>query len=76
MTHEVGDLVEPVSAEHQLASGSCRYTFAVVVSVEPFVLVSEQSDMRWQCTVKPENFKAFGKACDLMLARCMRRINV
>lgn len=74
MTHQVGDLVEPVSADYQLASGNCRYTYAVVVSVEPFVLVSEQSDMRWQWTVKPEQFKAFGKASDLMLERCMKRV--
>jgi hypothetical protein len=75
MSISVGDLVEPVSAEYQLASGCGRYEFAVVISVEPLVLVSEQADMRWSATVAAEHFKAFGRANPLMLERCMGRID-
>lgn len=71
----IGDLVEPVSAEHQLASGGGCYAFAVVISVDPLVLVSEQADMRWSATVAAEHFKAFGRANPLMLERCMGRID-
>ena len=70
----VGDLVRPISEECLLASGCSRYDFAVVVSVNPFVLVSEKSDMKWSSTVKPENFIAFGTAKPEMLERCRRRL--
>ncbi len=71
---KVGDLVRPKSFDHQLASGCCRYDFAVVVRMEPFALVSEKADMLWMCTVKAENFEVFGTATPEMLKRCMERI--
>jgi len=70
----VGSIVEPVSPEFVLASGCGRYPDAVVVSVEPFVLVSRESDMKWQATVKIENFIATGQASDELMAICNRRI--
>ncbi|HAS6095351.1 TPA: hypothetical protein I7145_11955 [Vibrio vulnificus] len=70
----VGDVVAPIKPDYQLASGSGRYESAVVVSVEPFVLVSHASDMRWQSTVKREQFKIVGKVEGDDLARCLTRL--
>ncbi|MEB5557010.1 hypothetical protein GOP97_14675 [Vibrio cholerae] len=70
----VGDVVAPIKADYQLASGCGRYDSAVVVSVEPFVLVSHASDMRWQSTVKREQFKIVGKVEGEALEACMKRL--
>jgi hypothetical protein len=70
----VGDVVAPVSQEHVLASGCQRYGHAVVVSVNPFVLVSEKADMRWSCTVKTEYFKKIGTAHSEIVQGCMNRL--
>jgi hypothetical protein len=54
----VGDFVLPhVNSGHQLRSGCEAYEDAVVVSIDPFVLVSEEGDMRWEGTVKREDFE-------------------
>ena len=71
----IGDLVVPVSDEYQLRSGCSYYSGAVVVSLDPFVLVSTLGDMRWGCTVKRENFYTVGQAEPATLKRCMRRIH-
>ncbi|PNG65018.1 hypothetical protein CRN61_17725 [Vibrio vulnificus] len=71
---DVGDVVEPIKPDYQLASGCIRYESAVVVSVEPFVLVSHAADMRWQATVKREQFKIVGKVDGDDLARCLARL--
>lgn len=70
----VGDLVRPIGHEHQLASGCGRYDFAIVVSVDPFVLASESGDMRWS-HVSPHNFKTFDTATPGKLNQCMRRLH-
>jgi hypothetical protein len=57
---KVGDRVVPVSP-FQLASGSGRYNCAIVVSVEPFVMVSTTGDMLWS-RVDPTQVKVSGKA--------------
>ncbi|MCG6228100.1 hypothetical protein [Vibrio furnissii] len=70
----VGDVVAPIKPDYQLASGCGRYESAVVVSVEPFVLVSHASDMRWQSTVKREQFKIVGTVEGDDLVRCLTRL--
>ncbi|MFH0225126.1 hypothetical protein ACGRPS_11250 [Vibrio furnissii] len=70
----VGDVVAPIKPDYQLASVCGRYESAVVVSVEPFVLVSHASDMRWQSTVKREQFKIVGTVEGDDLARCLTRL--
>jgi hypothetical protein len=69
----VSDVVVPVSPKFQLASGGSIYTHAIVVSEMPFVLASEQGDMRWESTVKPEHFKVVGDTHDLIMKRCLHR---
>jgi hypothetical protein len=56
-----------------LRSGCSAYDFAIVVSVAPFVLVSEEADMRWSATVEARDFRVIGTAKHDTLLRCMRR---
>lgn len=69
---KVGDIVEakPGSA---LVCGSGRYPSAIVVSVEPFVMVSEGADMRWSC-FPIEDVKFIGNASIEVLKKCMTRL--
>lgn len=70
---KVGDIVTPCS-KTVLACGSGSYPCAIVVSVEPFILVSEEADMLWSKTVELENFIVRGQADEVMLKRCMDRL--
>jgi len=44
----LGDVVIPRTCETILACGSGRYTHAIVASIYPFVMVSEEGDMCWE----------------------------
>lgn len=44
-----------------LRSGCEHYTHAILVSVEPFVMVSEEGDMMWSCA-DPANYIALCEA--------------
>jgi hypothetical protein len=68
-----GDIALPIF-HSQLHCGSGIYARAIVVSVDPFVLVSESSDMRWSATVHPGHFRNGGKAAPEVVERCMRRL--
>lgn len=70
----VGDVVEPIKADYQLASGCSRYDNAVVISVDPFILVSQAADMLWQSTVKPDHFRIVGTVEGEALEICMTRL--
>lgn len=69
---QVGDIVAPVQG-HQLHDGSGLYGAAVVVSVEPYVMVSESAGMRWS-QQKAKDFLVKGKAGKEQLALCMTRL--
>lgn len=56
-----GDIVVPIG-DKVLACGSGRYDNAIVLSMEPFALVSKAGDMRWGCTVEEKDFKTTGVA--------------
>jgi hypothetical protein len=43
----IGDVVVAASERDPLHCGSGCYTHAIVVSLEPFALVSEEGDMLW-----------------------------
>jgi len=70
----VGDIVTPIDDRGPLRSGAEWWPSAVVVQISPLVLVSEQSDMRWQSTVQDRKFIVVGHASDDQLKRCMRRL--
>lgn len=69
---DVGDMVVPDSG--YLRSGVEVYTYAVVVQVQPLVLVSVDADMRWEATIQDRKFTAVGVADDPLIVRCMRRL--
>jgi len=73
---EVGDIVKPTKESgYTLRCGSGMYGAAVVISVAPFILVSEETDMRWSATVQIGDFEIVGKTTKKHLKKCMRRIN-
>lgn len=54
---KIGDIV--VSKDEKvfkLHSGCQSYAYAIVTSLEPFVLMSLEGDMMWDTTIKPEFF--------------------
>lgn len=56
---EVGHYAEPATGDAELVSGCGRYDRAVVVSIDPFVLVSPAGDMVWT-QQQAKNFKLGG----------------
>lgn len=75
MTLEVGDLVKSVHPGFHLRSGCSAYDDAVVASLEPFVLISREGDMRWSSTIAPYYFEKTGRADEATLAVVMKRWN-
>lgn len=74
--YRVGDLVESKNEnQFRLHCGTLFYENAVVVSVEPFILVSKCSSMKWQSTIKKEYFDVVGKVDKNVLRNCMRRVD-
>lgn len=67
-----GDLVAAIPPYH-LVCGSGVYKYAVVVQIDPMVLVSESGDMLWRATVKPEKLYKIGVANSRVLDVAMRR---
>ena len=70
---QIGDVVIPAEGGSPL-SGSVRYTHAICVSVEPFILISEKADMRWSCR-ESDSVVALCQVHPDILARCMDRLN-
>lgn len=72
---EEGSIVRPVNSDTEpLRSGGEYYTHAIVVRVNPLVLVSEDTDMRWQSTIQDRSFVVIGKAPADVLERCKQRL--
>jgi hypothetical protein len=68
----VGSYVVP-SDDHYFHSGSGAYIGAIVISLDPFIMVSEHGDMRWS-QIRPENVKVVARVTDYVLNRCMKRL--
>lgn len=71
---EVGDLIEAIPP-WALACGSGLYRRAVLVSIEPFVAVSEEGDMMWNTNIRPEKVRRIGKAFSEVFEVAMKRFN-
>jgi len=72
---EVGNIVEPTKESgFILHCGTGCYKDAVVISSEPFILTSRESDMKWQATIKKEDFEITGDIDKITLKNCMRRL--
>jgi len=60
---KVGDVVVPTRQSHKvLHCGSGMYSHAIVASLEPFVLVSEDGSMLWRTTWQPHEVEALCQA--------------
>ena len=70
---EVGHYAEPATGEAELACGYGRYSRAVVVSIDPFVMVSEHGDMVWT-QQQAENFKRGVVPTDEVLEKVRDRL--
>lgn len=76
MKFEIGSIVKPTKESgYVLACGSGWYSEAVVISDEPFILTSIEADMKWQATIKKENFELIGNVNEDVLNRCLKRLN-
>lgn len=75
---KVGDIAVPnrqaVMEGKFLHCGSGRYDFAVVGSVNPFVLVSQFGDMVWTCTWSPHELTYLCRANDEILKAVQTRM--
>ena len=69
---EVGNLVKHVKPEG-LRCGAGLYRVAVAISIEPLVLVSLRTDMRW-ANIKIDEIVFVQKGNDIQTKRCMRRL--
>jgi hypothetical protein len=72
-----GDLVATTDSRYPLHCGSGIYPHAVVMQVEPLILVSESSDMKWSCLDDEQiaRLAVIGKADKETIDRCMRRMS-
>lgn len=70
----VGDYVAYKKGRGILHCGCGTYERAVVVSVSPFVLISEWGDMRWSSTVKADDFEKVGDADRKALVAVVERL--
>lgn len=70
---QIGDIVAPTKEGVYLRSGAQAWRKAVVCSVEPFIMVSEDTTMRWS-THKAENFAVIDKATPEVLMECFKRL--
>lgn len=59
--YAVGQIVKPLEGHSPLRSGASVYSVAIVANMDPFILISSGTDMRWS-TKEPENFQAIGMA--------------
>lgn len=69
-----GDLVKYKWRRGILVCGSGMYDHAVVASLNPFILVSEEGDMMWRSTVKVEDFEKVGQAERKVLLNVIDRL--
>jgi hypothetical protein len=68
----VRDIVTSVNKGNPLLSGKGIYKDAIVISVEPLVLVSKETDMRWDHFPK-EDLWVIGKASLFQYFKCLKR---
>tara|TARA_R110000772_G_scaffold79172_3_gene169503 strand:- start:2674 stop:2961 length:288 start_codon:yes stop_codon:yes gene_type:complete len=71
---KVGSIVKPTTESGEiLRCGMGMYDFAIVISVNPFILVSDCTTMMWSCTVNIEDYYHVGKADDKHMLECVKR---
>jgi hypothetical protein len=69
---KVGSIVRPKNGII-LRCSLYEYNSAVVISLDPFILVSMDTNMRWS-TKDPKDFEVYGSALKELLNKCQRRL--
>ncbi len=60
---KIGDMVKSKDLSVEvLACGSGTYDKAMIYSLDPFKLISEEGDMIWETDVHQEHFEVVGRA--------------
>jgi hypothetical protein len=70
---KIGSIVTPCKEGIYLRSGGEAWVGAIVCSIDPFIMVSEDTTMRWSCE-KIENYCVVSTGTDEQLQKCMRRL--
>lgn len=70
---QIGDIISRKDGNN-LRSGCFMYASAVVISLDPFAITSEDGDMLWWTTIKKEDFKVVGKVNESLLKIVMKRL--
>lgn len=70
---KIGDVVTPRKEGVYLRSGAEAWSTAMVCSIDPFIMVSQDTSMRWSCE-KIENFCVVSTGTIEQLQKCMRRL--
>jgi hypothetical protein len=70
---EAGDIVCKKNGSY-LRGGAEVYHYGIVICIEPFILCSADSDMRWSSTITKEEFRVVGKASQARLTKCLKRL--
>ena len=72
---KLGDIIQPTEQSgFILRSGAQQFNKAVVISIDPFIITSEDSYMKWQMTIKKEYFQVIGKVDESTLEKCKSRL--
>ena len=72
---KIGSIIKPTEESgFQLRSGAGYYNKAVVISIDPFIITSEDADMKWEATIKKEYFEVIGEADVNTLDWCKKRL--
>jgi hypothetical protein len=69
----IGDIVASNKPGVYLRSGAQVWSTAVVCSVMPFIMVSEDATMRWG-SQKIENYSTIDKTSIDVLMKCLKRL--
>lgn len=56
-------------------SGCSVYGAAVVVSLEPFIILSQEGDMMWSATITPDELVVVGSADTETKINCNKRLS-
>ena len=70
----IGHIVKPSDGRDPLHCGSGFYPDAVVVALDPLILVSRSTEMKWESTIQDRKFEVIETASNEQLKRCQRRI--
>lgn len=69
----IGDVVIPAYKGKPFRSGASSYTHAICVSLEPFIMVSEGTDMMWTSTITIDDVIFLCQAKPSIYLDCRKR---